>query len=212
MKEYEGAVHVRAEDIDGNPEWYWVREDTGAWFGPLDDWRTSHRAAYLDNTPGRAVAVQAGGNCGMYPRLLSDHFQLVYTFEPDPLNFLCLTLNCQKDNIIKMQAALGDEHKMIVVNRAPIENVGMHQVTDGAGYGFIPQLRIDDLVLPACDLIQLDVELYEIFALRGALETINKFKPTIVVENNNEEIGDLLIPIGYQSVAVSKMDTVWRCQ
>ena len=31
---------------------------------------------------------------GMYPRLLAERFQYVYTFEPYYLNFRCLVHNC----------------------------------------------------------------------------------------------------------------------
>ena len=43
--------------------------------------------AYVEN-PG--VAIQAGGNCGQLVRLLAKSFGAVYTFEPDPRNFVAL--------------------------------------------------------------------------------------------------------------------------
>ncbi len=41
------------------------------------------------------VAVQAGGNCGLWPRELGQKFETVYTFEPDPVNFRCLCTTCR---------------------------------------------------------------------------------------------------------------------
>ena len=37
----------------------------------------------------------------------------------------------------------------------------------------------------SCDLISLDLEGFEPFAITGAIETINKFKPVVIVERNS---------------------------
>ena len=50
------------------------------------------------------------------------------------------------------------------------------------GNGIIPTMLIDDLNLPGCDLIQLDLEGYEFYALQGGIETIKKYNPVIVIE------------------------------
>ena len=205
---YEELTRVREFEIDGVQNWIWPRTDSGAWDGPVDDWVSSHKEKYLRWTKGRDVVVQAGGNCGLYPRLLSNIFQVVYTFEPDPLNFYCLTRNCQKDNIVKYQAALGSDHSSISVHRHTQENVGMHQVTKNQD-GFLMQLKIDDLDLRYCDLICLDIEGYEINALNGATETLKKFKPTVVVENDNSVIRSLLESFEIYPREQSKMDTIY---
>ena len=46
----------------------------------------------------------------------------------------------------------------------------------------MPTVIIDELDLPSCGLIQLDVEGYEYFALLGARRTIEKYHPVIMVE------------------------------
>lgn len=144
----------------------------------------------------------------MYPRLLSDIFERVYTFEPDPLNFYCLARNCEKSNIVKMQAAVGAKHEMIEVHQLTDQNVGMHRVSEAPG-ALIPQLCIDDLKLPACDLIMLDIEGYEIHALHGAVQTIAMHRPTIMIENSNAMTDELLARFGYKPIVFSKMDTIY---
>lgn len=211
-RQYEKMVEDRLHDIDGIVDWRWIAGDNGAWDGPKEDWKESHKVKYSEHVRKWDVVVQAGGNCGMYPRLFSRMFKWVYTFEPDPLNFYTLVQNCQEDNIVKIQAALGEHHAMIEVHRHSLHNVGMHQVRENASAN-IPQLRIDDLALHDCDLIQLDIEGYEIHALRGAEQTIAKYKPVIVVENNNPDIGAFLIDKhGYIVASTSKMDTIYRPQ
>jgi hypothetical protein len=59
-------------------------------------------------------------------------------------------------------------------------------------------IRIDDLGVTNCDLLCLDVEGYEHFAIQGALDTIRASWPTIVLE---------LKGLG-QRYGVTDMDTV----
>jgi hypothetical protein len=46
----------------------------------------------------------------------------------------------------------------------------------------IPILTIDDIAFSTLDLIHLDIEGYELFALKGGSNTIKKYKPVIVLE------------------------------
>lgn len=205
LTDYKNKVSIRKGAVDGLEEWNWITKDSGAFDGPLSDWIESHREAYTKYIRGRKVVVQAGGNCGLYPMLFSQIFEQVYCFEPDPLNFYTLVNNCQDDFIIKIQAALGDCHKMVGIIKGPEYNVGMHKI---APEGIVPQLCIDDFDWPVCDLIQLDVERYEINALRGGVKTIEKFHPVISVENVSKEIEEFLGQFGYKAAQTSKMDTI----
>lgn len=209
MNKYASLISPRCARIDSIETWQWITTDHGAFDGPMNDWIESHKAVYLKHVTDWSVVVQAGGNCGMYPALFAHLFKTVYTFEPDPLNFYALVQNTQFDNIIKMQAALGDHHGMIEVHRQTMQNVGMHTVrkTETA---FIPQLCIDDLALPSCGLIQLDIEGYEIHALTGARNTIEKFKPVIACERADEKITQFLSARGYSMVGQSKMDAIYK--
>lgn len=125
------------------------------------------------------VAVQAGGNCGVFPAAMGEKFKTVYTFEPDPVNFRCLCANAPAENVIKFNAALGAAHQLVGLDRKP-KNVGAHQID---GDGSIPTMRIDDLALKRCDLIYLDIEGYELHALLGAEATIKRCRPVIVIED-----------------------------
>ena len=124
------------------------------------------------------IAVQAGGNAGVWPSWLADHFNTVYTFEPDAENFRCLSVNCP-DNVIKFQSALGFSRKCVDLHREP-RNCGAYYVN---GPGPIPILRIDDLELPSCDLIVLDIEGMEADAFQGAILTIKAFHPVLMYED-----------------------------
>ena len=163
----------------------------------------------------RRVVVQAGGNNGLYVKQYAELFETVYTFEPVPELFYCLNRNVTNDNVFKFQACLGNKHEQVGVGNKIYNNAGSANVF---GSGVTPTLRIDDLGLNNCDLIHLDIEGFEIFALSGALDTINKFKPVIVIENaghcNRYGITDETLPkglneIGYKEIGNVKGDSVF---
>ena len=162
---------------------YWPDSDIDCHAAVLKE---VYKIALLDKyLKQKEVCVQAGGNVGVFPRELAKQFETVYTFEPDADNFECLEENCPEHNIIMYKAALGNDNKMVEVgvSRKDLKNnCGAYQVL---GKGDTPTMMIDDLDLPACDLIYLDIEGYELFALMGGRDTIEKYKPVIVVENKD---------------------------
>jgi FkbM family methyltransferase len=129
----------------------------------------------------KRIAVQAGGAMGMWAKRMAQVFKLVYTFEPTPQSFNCLTFNCPEENIVAFNAALGDERKMCRMGFPEhASNFGGFRCLPG---GYIPTLRLDDLALPELNLLMLDLEGFELFALRGGAETIAKCRPVIVMED-----------------------------
>lgn len=198
----------QVEDIKG---WHWIETDSGAWDGPKKDWETSHKNCIEKYCKDYHTVIQAGGNQGMYPKLLSRIFDHVYTFEPDSLNYETLKLNCPDRNIIKTNAALGKENGWCLVKRLTMQNTGMHKVefSNTQTPDKSPMYKLDDMIFDRVDLIMLDLEGYEYFALQGALMTIKKFKPVIFIERPSTEIRNLLGGIGYWSVMQSAMDEVF---
>lgn len=163
-------------EIEIRDGWYWPKTDTSCWSFMLAYPNLPKEISEYVST--RDVVVQAGGNCGFYPKQYAELFRTVYTFEPEWLNFYCLNLNVPEPNVIKNQACLGDKHQL--VNLAIKEkNRGKNYIN---GVGILPTYCIDNLNLEVCDLIHLDIEGYEYFALRGADKTIKKCRPVIVIE------------------------------
>jgi FkbM family methyltransferase len=211
---YAHLLEVRDLEVYGVKPWLWIKTDRGAWGnvadGPAYEFE-GLRKKITSHTRANRVIVQAGGCLGMYPRLWRDHFERVYTFEPDPLNFQCLVSNCQDDNIIKFNCALGAGGGLLHLNRMDAGNVGMNTVSPGASEGLllVPQMRIDDLHLEVCDAIQLDVEGFEGAVIAGATDTIMKCRPVISVETCGREIVQTLSNLGYVDRGRSGPDTVW---
>ena len=198
------------KEVDGVKGWWWVATDTGAWDGPMDDWQTSHKEMIIKHVPMRGAVVQAGGNCGMYPVLLSKIFGQVYTFEPDALNYSCLQRNIENiPNIKARLGAIGQTEGTCKVIRKTMHNVGMHQVAEGSDVGMYQLDLVADLLDDPVDLIMLDIEGYEEYALKGAKRIIDRWKPVIFAENPNSESIEFLKELGYSQVDKSKMDVVF---
>jgi FkbM family methyltransferase len=196
-----------------------------AW--PSNDTETKLYLSRYSDTPKNIVQhvdhcgtiVQAGGNCGYYVKLFAERFETVYTFEPESLNFLCLTLNTHDlNNVIKFQACVGNEKKLISTQCDNSQGCGSTHISAEAGK--VPTMLIDDLGLESCDLIQLDTEGFEYFGLLGAKQTIEKFRPVIVIEWSKswaarydvtyEMITNFLQPYGYEKIAKYDADLVFK--
>lgn len=195
--------------------WLWPANDTACW-----DWLQQEKDnpnQVAEFCLEKRIVVQAGGNCGFYIKPYAALFETVYTFEPDPQNFYCLTNNVDEQNVIKIQACLGDEHKLVGM-KVKQKNAGVSRVSEYPG-GY-PTFMIDNLGLDVCDLIHLDIEGYEFFALRGAVKTIKKCKPIISIEwlghnrlygVTDDQIISFLTNLGYKKIGKVYNDLVFSC-
>lgn len=123
------------------------------------------------------VAVQAGGNVGVWAARLAKRFKTVWTFEPDAANYACLVENVPA-NVLHKNTGLGDKAESVGMKLFP-DNCGAHYVD---GPGDIEIVTLDSMDLPSCDYLCLDIEGYEPKALHGAARTIAKYKPVIHME------------------------------
>ncbi len=194
---------IRKErEIDSVGNWLWLEgEDGGAWGkpdsdGPVYNWHMQ-KEKVLQYCNGFHLAIQGGGCMGMYPRLLSNMFGLVYTFEPSYLNFHCLVNNCPQQNIIKFNAALGESSGWVKTKGGP--DIGGGGCSwEESKEGTIPQMSIDSFRFPRCNLIMLDTEGYEEYIIRGAVNTIKKCEPVIFAElGHREVVRDQLTALNY---------------
>jgi FkbM family methyltransferase len=177
-------------------------------------------ASTIALVPGRTAAVQAGGNLGVYPKVLAESFRTVYVAEPSHMLFARLMANAPEPNIVKLQVAFGDTREMVGMSQTRRDKPGLaHEgVTHIAGPGVIPTITIDDLGLAVCDLICLDVEGYELKALRGAVETVRRCRPVVSVEINTaiqhygstgDDVRGYLRLLGYRHAQTVRDDEVW---
>lgn len=177
-------------DFNGR-RWKWPKHDDKLL--QVNDWVSDLNAVLLEmSRAGRncGVAVQAGGACGVWPAELAKHFDMVFTYEPDLLNYWCLCANVSHEpmKIFPANFALGEREGSVTTMAPETEknNCGAYYTIDVPAEAVeapaVPRITIDSTTMTACDLICLDVEGREVEVLRGAQQTIDKFQPYIMIE------------------------------
>ena len=173
---------------------FWIPDVDARWNGHwwkslrLYSWGRGPKIADLEEALGYCrrwgVALDGGANVGAYSRVLMQRFERVHAFEPAPDTFACLERNLEAWNagarVRRYQKALSDRVERVGLVPKPSGRSPSRRVIEG---GDIEAVRIDDLGLEDLDFLKLDVEGYEERALRGAEETLVRFRPLVMFED-----------------------------
>lgn len=168
---------------------------------------------YMRAHAGRDV-VHAGTYFGDFLPALSAAMspgRTIYAFEPNSENFACAEwtrlLNAL-GNVQLRHAALGDVNGRGQMQTAHAGRAlgGASRITDvpidGAGdYEDVTTVRLDDVLPKESDIgvLQLDVEGFEEAALKGALDTIVRCRPILILESVPDAfISSCVTPLGYR--------------
>jgi FkbM family methyltransferase len=211
MKNLISEVENRNIEVQGEFNWIWPKKDSFGWKVTRTDWIASHSKKYFQHLESNEVVISAGGFCGMYTRFYAKKFKTVYVFEPDPLNFLCLSANNPYDNVVKLHAGLGAKQGFCNSNVIAEDNRGMTKITE-TQEGIIPIFTIDSFNFPKVSLIQLDTEGYELDILNGAIKTIKRCNPVVILEDAGEKLSKFMEKMGYAAIDKSQQDTIFKHQ
>lgn len=167
------------------------------------------------------VAIDCGALCGdhsfAYSQRLGPTGTLI-AIEPGEAQFHCLAFNMQAavSKVICVPCAVSNVHGGIGFHKMNDNNVGASvvDILKSEGSSEIRTVSIDGLVedskgaIATVDFIKLDVEGWELKALQGAKESIEKFHPKLLIEINSArlkdhghtplEIYDFLAGVGYK--------------
>ena len=177
--------------------------------------------------------VDAGANIGFYSLLASSRLSTrgkVFSFEPIPSNIEKLKLNIQrshKPKIKVIEKGLWNKKEVIKFSLAQefIGNEGSYSAsrTKGAKHSFNCPVEpldafIDSEEIPKVDLIKMDIEGAELFALKGAKNLIQNQLPSILIEinqdackkfnYNTEKIDKFLLPLGYKIFRIESLPSL----
>jgi FkbM family methyltransferase len=167
----------------------WI-EDNDEFFARVlrrtgDKFEDDHLHFALQYVTDWSLALDVGAHYGSWTRILATKFDRVVAVEGSPGNFECLKLNTEHlTNVELVNKAVGDRYDNVNIGflpQQPKTNSGGKAVI---GSGTIPMIPFDSLKLPSLGFLKMDIEGYEIFAIQGGIETIMKYKPVMVVEDN----------------------------
>lgn len=174
--------------------WWWPdhEEHMIAWMqGPKNRIKLNDRWTYqgrkqiatLKHCKSFRTAVDIGGHVGLWAFNLAHAFDRVEAFEPVADHRACFEKNLAGLGNVKLHAvALGKEPGMVSM----WSEQGSSGNTQVRGEGDIPMLTLDSLELQDVDLMKIDCEGFEENVLRGAAETLKKWKPTVIVEQKRD--------------------------
>lgn len=128
------------------------------------------------------VAVDVGGHVGLWSFNLAHEFESVQAFEPVGAHRACFAKNVVAPNVTLHDYALGAEEGSVSIYTAPTSSGDSYV----AGKGDIPMRTLDSFELQDVDFIKIDTEGYEENVLRGAVDTIERCRPVICVEQKRE--------------------------
>lgn len=132
-----------------------------------------------------ATAIDAGANYGIMSYNLNSKFSKIYAFEVDTPVRDCLIKNVEKfqlDNVVVCDCGLSDKEELVSLTHKKT-TFGTHINKEVSGTHICKTL--DSFKLTEVGFIKLDCEGYEPYILRGAEQTIKKYKPVILMEEKN---------------------------
>lgn len=154
---------------------------------------------------GNLSVIHAGTFFGDMLHTYSVSARKVYAFEPVLENYFFAKKNAEAlglNNIVMFNAALANENGIREISTHDLRGKfrgGASSIRDDykGKSELTAALRIDDLPIEDLCLLQLDIEGYERRALLGAINTIEWFRPVILIEDNKKDCAKLLGRLGY---------------
>jgi len=156
------------------------------------------------------IAIDVGANVGLWAKPLSKKFNRVFAYEPLEQVYICLERNVNPSKVYINKFALGSTNNKVNMVYDHI-NTGGSYVSE-VGTGSIDIKRMDDLNLPKFGLLKIDCERHELEVLKGAIETILKYKPIIVCEqqaDTDECAGLFLKSYGAREITNVRKDYIF---
>jgi FkbM family methyltransferase len=163
----------------------------------------------------RRVALDIGAHCGVYTYQLAKHFGQVFAFEPARPNFECLLKNMQPCKYVyKYQYAIGNTSGTLRIYQGDdTKNVRWSALLDHGDYCDVQMITIDSLDMHNIDYIRVDVKGYEPQVIEGAVETIKRCRPLVMIDERFDP-GELatktLRSLGLRQVWSKRYDRMFK--
>lgn len=184
---------------------YWLPDADHHFVGDLDQYQRAVYEKAKQFLRGNGLAVDVGAHVGIFSRRMMDDFSEVVSFEPDARNYSCLVRNCI--GVVPIFGGLGSQGGFGNVRVDAVANTGARGFEDTAS-GQIPMYALDEFDLSP-NLIKIDTEGFEQKVLVGALKTLQRSRPVIIVERPSEGAINVLRLADYKLVEVVNKDSIF---
>jgi FkbM family methyltransferase len=196
------------------------KPDTEGWLGKtpdnsFDNYQKEEYDRAISRVKNFRTSIDLGANLGIMSKRMVKNFQFVHSFEP--LFHDHLRKNVPEKNIKIYPYAVGDKEKIEMMRVGIYHSGGSNIVTnvdDITNLTEVKVVTVDSFDIKDVDFIKIDVEDYEIYALKGAENTIAKYRPTILIElkkdnTYHEQILDFFEKLDYKREIVGEIDSVF---
>jgi FkbM family methyltransferase len=156
------------------------------------DWSSEYiLAAYLSRDSARGDFIDVGAHIGYYSCLCSPFVGRIWAFEPDSRNhgYLLRALDGIPDAelIAKAVSDFDGETRFFDEGESSVSHI---QPGAESGGSLIPVTTLDSFIeevgaIPSA--IKMDIEGFEILALKGGERSLRRFEPIVLMEYNQEE-------------------------
>ncbi len=175
------------------------------------------------------VVFDVGANIGEVTFGMSKragNLGMIYSFEPEPFIFSKISRNLSLNsftNICLNNVALGDKEQELFLKAQVENNRGGTRINTNSNEGKKVKVSTIDLYvqqkeLKKLDLIKIDVEGFEMRVLQGAQEVLQKFRPLLFIEVNDDNLKEqadsalslieFLFEMGYTKIEHSENKTI----
>lgn len=159
---------------------FWLPDDEQHLAAMAADYQGDKRAQALAHVKQWRTAIDVGAHVGLWSFHLLRKFQRVVAFEPVEEHRSCFHRNVPSGprRWSLYGVALGAQPGMVGMQRSGISSADMWV----EGEGNIPMHRLDDYEIDDVDFLKVDCAGGELEALRGAVATLERWKPVVSVE------------------------------
>lgn len=170
----------------------------------FDGYERAEKDAILNHLPQNAVFLDIGANIGLFSFYV--HWRrpdvTIHAFEPHPVNYSCLEASCRENQATQMHphpVAVGERAGQLElffdesdsgghsIYRDSLKN-NLHQTRSTK----IPVETLDAYgplqALPRIDVIKIDIQGGEAAAIRGAVKTLQRHRPALLLECDYESL------------------------
>ena len=126
-------------------------------------------------------AIDVGANIGLITIQLASRFKNILAIEPIASTYECLKYNTRTYPQIQTLNVAISNYDGEIGFAGSLES-SMHIKTSKEYSSKVQCLCLDSLDILGCDLLKIDVEGHELEVIQGAIETIKKYHPMIILE------------------------------